>query len=371
MDAAGGIESTTLQVCRELARRGHELVLLYTRDGDLGDEWRQIARTVQVGDFGWSKRHPIAHSRRLWPTVSAAAGVRPDVVWLTRPEHIVWGIAASHAARAPLVVHLHHVPDYPGLRILGRRVGKFIAVSDFIARRWVDAGLRREWVEVVYNGVDPADYPLGGPPDMSRARAALNLPPDAFVVLVCGRVGPDKGTDVILEAWRRLRLGPDRARLLITSQPVEGDAQTPYIRGLHRDQPYGCEWLPMIADVVPMLHAADVVVLPSRVEEAFGRVIIEAMATGRPALASRVGGVPEILTGEWSKMLVEPGDPHALAGALAQLLDWRLRDPDLRGRAARHVADHFSLAGSAGQIERALRAAARPALPGNPGSTSF
>ncbi len=358
MEPVGGVETSTLQVSKALAARGHELTLLYRDDGALGDQWRAIAETVQVGDFGWSKRHPVAHSRRLWPTVAVAARVRPHVIWLNRPEHLVWGISAARAARAPLVTHLHHQPDYPGIGLLGRAVTKFIAVSAYMKQRWTQAGLRPHWVEVVHNGVDPADYPAGGLRERAVARARLDLPQDAFVALAYGRAEPDKGTDVLVDAWRRLALPPERARLVVTSQPNSADSHGIYLARTRARAPAGCHWLPMTRDVVPLLHAADVVVLPSRVQEAFGRVVIEGMVTGRPVVASMVGGVPEILTGAWAKLLVEPGDPAALAARLGQLQRWRRTDPDLGQRAVRHVCTHFSLNGSARRIDDILRAAA-------------
>ena len=131
-----------------------------------------------------------------------------------------------------------------------------------------------------------------------------------------------------------------------------------YADRLRAAAPGNVRWLPMRRDVLPPLHAADVVVLPAQWQEPFGRVVIEGMATGRPVVASRVGGVPEILTGEFADLLVEPGDPTALTAKLESLRHWRTDDPALAGRCTAHVLDHFSLATSVDRIEEMLMTAA-------------
>jgi glycosyltransferase involved in cell wall biosynthesis len=106
------------------------------------------------------------------------------------------------------------------------------------------------------------------------------------------------------------------------------------------------------------LHAADVVVLPTICDEGFPRVIVEAMATGRPALASRIGGIPELLTGEFERFLMEPGDAGMIASALDSLVGWQQREPELAGRCSAHIRDHFSLDRLVEGVERSLTAAA-------------
>jgi glycosyltransferase involved in cell wall biosynthesis len=116
--------------------------------------------------------------------------------------------------------------------------------------------------------------------------------------------------------------------------------------------------LPARSDVVGPLHAADVVVVPSVWAEPFGRVIVEAMATGRPALASRIGGITEILTGEFERFLVEPGDAGVVTLALESLVGWQKREPSLAENCRAHVRDHFSLDRVVDGVERSLTAAA-------------
>ena len=73
-------------------------------------------------------------------------------------------------------------------------------------------------------------------------------------------------------------------------------------------------------------------------------MILEAMATGRPAVASAVGGIPELLDGEFTRMLFQRGDATELAKQLSSLRDWRTTDPGLADRCRDHVASRYPLA---------------------------
>ncbi len=110
------------------------------------------------------------------------------------------------------------------------------------------------------------------------------------------------------------------------------------------------------ADVVVTLHAADVVVVPSTWDEPFGRTVIEGLSTGRPVLASRVGGIPEILDGPFARFLFERGDAAGLAERLRSLLHWREEEPGLGALCRSRVHQGFTLAQMVDGIEAAFRA---------------
>ena len=110
----------------------------------------------------------------------------------------------------------------------------------------------------------------------------------------------------------------------------------------------------MATDVVTPLHAADVVVVPSVYDDPFPRTVLEAMATGRPVVASSTGGIPEELTGEFARFLVPPSDAEALRERLEAVLDWRDGEPGLGQACTAHVARHFSKASMVDAIEQRL-----------------
>ena len=361
LSSIGGLEMSLLQLGRELAGRGHDLDLLCVRHGNLTDDYRRFCGSVvRVPSFSFSRKRGVRDLARIAPGVWQGSRCHPDVVYVNRFSEMVFGILTGWASGAPVVCHLRYFSKRARTHLLGSRVRRFVAVSYAQRAEWIREGLEPEWIEVVHNGIDPATYPVGGLEERRRARENLGLPPNGFVVLYCGRTHPVKGIEVLFDAWRRLGIGPDEGRLVLLGDsvvPTSIPSKALYRRQLHDLTPPGCHWLPMQKDVVTPMHAADVVVLPSR-SEPFGRVAIEALATGRPIVGSRVGGIPEILTGPLERFLFPDGDASALADRLSSLVGWQANEPILASSCADHVRNHFSLQQTADGVERILAMAA-------------
>ena len=357
----GGIELCTRQDARALVQRGHRVDIAYGMDS-MDRQFSDDGEAAGIGMFGpfpfaFTPRSAPRDVARFIPAARWARSRHADVLWLNRFEHIVWAQVVSRAARVPIVCQLHHVPNYRRVSQLGHGVAHFIAVSDFMRRTWIDSGVAPDRISVVHNAVPTADYPFAGSAERLSAGERLGLPGGA-VVLYYGRILPDKGVGVLLDAWRRLDLSHRPATLVLVGSP-EPAADAAIAEKLQQVDPATVRWFPMQADVVPFLHAADVVLLPSLLSEAFPRVVIEAMSTGRPVIASRVGGVPEILHGPMARFLVEPGDAGELAAAMDSLLDWRTTEPELAQLCADWVAVRFPYDAHVDQLERLLLRYAR------------
>ena len=319
----GGIERSALEVTEVLAAHGHTVLTPYREDGALHDRWECVAQLQQVRSFAWRRHAAPGDTWALRGTLRGSRAFAPDAIWLNRSEHLVWGLLAARWTGAGLVVHLRQPPTYRVSPWVDRRVHRWLAVSEAVATAWRARGATR--VEVVPNGVDPLAYP---PPVTRAARRT---------VLYLGRFAPEKGLDILARAWP---LVPDAD--LVAAGP--GDASV--LRSLAR-----VTVLPEQVDVVPLLQDADVLVLPSTWQEPFGRVVVEALSAGVPVVASAVGGIPEILTGELANGLVPAGDHVALARAIEQALS---QGPEYRVRCREHAADRFSLARTAAAVEAVL-----------------
>ncbi|UCH74788.1 MAG: glycosyltransferase [Rhodospirillales bacterium] len=208
-------------------------------------------------------------------------------------------------------------------------------------------------VALVYHGVDLARFPPGG--DDRPARDG-NLVSDPVTILSVGRMVEKKGYDDLLDAlaglppamsWRLRHIGGgklgDRLRARAARLGIEDRIS----------------WLgPQPQEtVLDEMRAADLFVLASRVasdgdRDGLPNVLMEAQSQGLAVLATRVSAIPELIIDQSTGFLVRPGDPDALAQALARLI----ADPELRrrlGRAgAKRVRDSFSLAANIGEIAR-------------------
>jgi glycosyltransferase involved in cell wall biosynthesis len=358
---ANGVDVHAFEMSRALAARGHRIDVVAQRDGPLREQFASFARTVSVyGDF----LHPplsLAQLRspgtfvpwvdRAVRAVVRSRSLRPDVIYANDQQALMWACATSHRPEVAIVCHLHAQVGTPMGRqrlLLARRIDTFIAPSRFIRDDWVAGGLPEDRIEVIPQAVDASSYPPVTEESRRSARRALDVPAGAFVALYLGRVVPYKGVDVLVRAWNSLGLTPDEGRLLVVGSPWPWS----YLEDLRQMASASCHFMDTQMDVVPLLHAADVLVLPALWEEPFGRVIIEAMATGCPVIASRSGGIPEILTGRFASMLVEPGGVEELASKLREIR--RGAGGALGAAGPAHVRTHFALSSAADRVEEAL-----------------
>jgi glycosyltransferase involved in cell wall biosynthesis len=247
------------------------------------------------------------------------------------------------------------------MRAVLARVDATVSVSQHTLGLWKDTGLDMSRARVASTSVDLARYAPADPTERARRRAEFALGPDEFVILFAGRVAPEKGVDVLVDAFRRVAASTPNARLVVVGSPPEGPEQPDsYAARLHGTaESLPVTWLPRRSDVVPLLHTADVAVVPSRWAEPLSRSILEPLACGVPVVATDVGGSPEVLTGWLSEFLVPPEDPAALANRLLSLRDWRRRDPGLGDRCRRAAEARMSLDDELDVIEGAMSDALR------------
>ena len=252
---------------------------------------------------------------------------------------------AGRLAGRPVVWHVRVADREPALdRVLAALAAAVIVNSRAVGARfdWARPGK----VRCIYNGVDPARFhPHTPPPGL---RAALGLPEDARVVGSVGRFVAYKGYDQLVETARLVHRRMPGVHWLLVGDGELRAALEAQCRQLGLKETV--HFLGWRDDVPELLALCDVVVLPS-LGEHFGRVLIEAMATAKPVVATDAGGVPEIVLDGQTGLLVPPADPAALARATLDLL----ADPDRAARLAeagrRRAEAEFGLARHVAAVE--------------------
>ncbi|MEO5966579.1 MAG: glycosyltransferase family 4 protein [Candidatus Limnocylindrales bacterium] len=227
-----------------------------------------------------------------------------------------WVISTIHSSR------VRSEDDQAAVRRLTPSMNHLIVVSDSIDHKVVEEGRTQAPRSLIYNGVDLDRYDHQEP--CCTLRDEYGMEPGSPIVGVVGRLELEKGHPTLLEAWPHVLREVPAAYLVVVGEGSRLDALHDIARQmkiLHRVVFTGRR------DDIPAVTAAfDVAVLPSY-REAQGLTILEAMALSRPVVASRVGGIPEMITDGVTGLLVLPHDPPALARAIVRLLqDHQLAD---------------------------------------------
>ncbi|MFN8632548.1 MAG: glycosyltransferase [Chloroflexota bacterium] len=362
----GGAEELILGTSTTLPSVGVETgVVALTRRGQVADEIAAAGVPVQLVTGQPSPRDPGAFLR----LVRLLQHERPDVVHTFLIAAGIYGRLAAFAAGVPLVLAAEQnvyeqKPRRHALmeRLLALRTYRIVACCEVVARFYQQqVGVGPSKVAVIYNAVRFERRPDAA--DQRAARAALGLPPDAFVLGTLGRLTEQKGQRALLQTVARLLpsipslylflagIGPLREQLEAEAAAL-GIADRVRFLGLRRDR-------------ATLYAAMDAFVLPSR-WEGLSLALVEAMGAGRAVVATAVGGNPEVVTDGRTGLLIPSGDADALTDALASLA----ADPERRaalGEAAaseararfsieRHVADLAALYRQ-GLAERARRPA--------------
>jgi len=230
-----------------------------------------------------------------------------------------WVCALAQRHRAfPFVFTAHNLPSLSlpsrlATASIGARCARVLAVSPSVADGLAACGIPRSKIVVVPNGIDLGSFAAASQ-DRAAARQNFGLSENAFVVVTAARLSREKGIDTLLAA------ATQRGGMTFL---IAGDG--PEQAALAKCAPANVRFLGRLDDIRPLLAAADVCVIPSR-REGQGLTALEAMAAGVPLIASRVGGLADMLVDSETALLVPPSDPDALAAALSRLQsDRRLR----------------------------------------------
>ncbi|MFM8944462.1 MAG: glycosyltransferase family 4 protein [Actinomycetota bacterium] len=333
-DAPGGVQVHVGDLARRLRGRGHEVLVLAPARRPFAEPWvRVVGRPLRIPYAGTVA--PVCPSAASWRAVRRAMReFAPDVVHAHEPFAPGTAMFATLSATAPVVATFHAYLERatvqrvaaPLLRVIARRIAVAIAVSRAAASfagRAVSLGY-----EIVPNGVEVGRF-RGAPRRGSAPRIA-------FV----GRLDPQKGFPVLVDAFARLAADRPDLGLVVAGDGADRDA-VERLGSTARGRVAMLGAVPN-GDLAERVFAeASVFCSPAVGQESFGIVLVEAMAAGLPVVASDIPGYREVVRDGTDGLLVRPADPASLAATLARVLD----DPALASRlagAGRERAEAFS-----------------------------
>ena len=300
---------------------------------------------------------------RMARQVARAAG-EVDVIYANTPKALVVAALAGKFVRKPVVYHLHDIlstdhfskSSLALLVFMGKHfVSHTIANSQSSANAYVAAGGNRDRITVIHNGIDEAPFAeaiTSSEEHRSAIRATIGAG-ENLVVALFGRFSPCKGQHVAIEMLHSL----PKAHLMLVGDALFGE--TDYVDRLHRmaacDALRGrVHFMGFRSDVPAVMQAADVVVHCSTAPEPFGRVIVEAMLSRRPVIATRAGGAMEIVRERETGLLVTPESCEALSEAVTYLTAGQRDLTSMLDRAQSEARHRFDLRDRVTDVTRVI-----------------
>jgi glycosyltransferase involved in cell wall biosynthesis len=346
----GSMEEYTAFLSRALREHGWRSVLVFSRlpPDDVAPHLADSGATIEVfrstspfrlhADLMrilWKYRAEVVHFHffnhfSLLPIMAWIAGARR--VFFTdhvrQPQPIPWSTRFKCRWFDRIV-----------LRLLDTRV---MAVSQHIQRTLVDCyQMSEKRVQVLYNGINLTRFTSIDGNQAAQLRAELRVPPGGSLVVCVAALRPEKGVLYFLRAAQLILAAKPSTVLVVVGDGPQAEELREEARRLGIDG--GVRFTGLRSDVARFLAAADVVAVPSVWQDPAPLVVVEGMALSRPVVATRVGGIPELLAEGETGLLVEASEPEQLAQALLQLLDSPQRAQAM-GRAGRtRVEQRFAI----------------------------
>jgi glycosyltransferase involved in cell wall biosynthesis len=352
----GGSAQNTLLSCKELCGK-YEILLVHglSHESGMSDLEKQIVedgvgqaqkngvKVIALPTLVRSIR-PIKDFRALLSIIWLLSKEKPDIVHTHSSKGGILGRLAAKIAGVPNIIHTPHGHVFYGHfgtiaskiflwaeKIFSRFTDRMVALTDGEKDDYINLSVcPPEKLFKIHSGVDVKKF-MHANGNRVEKRRSLGLDQNEAVIGFVGWLLPIKGPDYLLKAMDYVWQGhPEASLVLVGKGGMDVDLRAEALKKNANGKVKFLGWREDVDEIMPLF---DMLVLPS-LNEGMGRVLVEAMAAGKPVVASRVGGIPDLVRHAETGYLVPPADEKALADGIKKLLDdpERAKQMGLRGR---------------------------------------
>ncbi len=346
---SGGAERLLTVYATKLHRIGHDVHIVVLNDRNGNPEQKNIhAAGIPTSLVPVGKLRNFSEIRNFFSELKA---LKPDVVHghlqfssilcsLFGWRRAVPSVATVHTLEGPEMANRDGLRRWLMYKILERFCDRVICLSKTAEAFVRKNGLARARIEVLPNGIDLAVFEPRSTSERHALRATLEIPEGVPLILAVAVLRPPKGIDRLIRALPTICETIDDAQLLIVGDgPERGRLEQLATDIGIRDR---VTFTGQRADVPDLMSIADVFVLPT-LDDAQPTVVMEAMASRLPVIASRVGGIPDMIADGVDGLLVPPDDVAALEAAVSSILSDPARQADVAAAGRATVEEKFSL----------------------------
>jgi glycosyltransferase involved in cell wall biosynthesis len=329
-------------------------------EGRLAELLRCDVRVVTVPELV-RRVDPLSDVRAFISILKIIRRERPVIVHTHTSKAGLLGRMAASLCRVPVIIHTPHGHVFWGYftswktrffifleRVFASLTDRIITLTDQEKKDHLDVRIGREdQFRTIHSGVELEKY-SGAGMNPASVRMTLGIPPDAPVVGTAGRLIPIKGSNFLIEAAAEvIKQKPETVFVFLGEGELQKQMEERALQLGIRDNVIFLGWRPEVASV---MSTFDVFAFPS-LNEGMGKALVEAMAMGKPVVASNVSGIRDLVVNGENGFLVPPAQPDPLARKITYLLE----HPQVRlafGTAGRRKAANYGADSMVGEIDQ-------------------
>ena len=363
----GGAERLLCTNLAHLDRSRFDNVVVYLFKPDL---LRAEIEALSIPCIGLDLKGPWDWHGCLWKLRQQLKALAPDLIHTNLVKADIYGRIVGRSLGIPVISTIHESPYYPEvfldnpdlnrvkyslIKLVDRLTAQhcvktFVVVSNFsgnAAREYLGVSPSRTWL--IYNSLDLEQFESVPADNVEALRLKLGISPEEKVLVNVGRLAPQKGQRYLLMALRMVLTKDPNVRLVIRGDgPIREILQA---MGLELGIASKVSFVDPVPKISWLLGLSDIFVFPS-LHEGLGIALLEAMAMGKPCVASEVGPIPEVVEHGRSGLLVRPRDPDDLARAILALLDQEDLRREMGERGRQIVKEKFDIRQNVRALEK-------------------
>ncbi len=345
----GGQERRTFAEAVEFKKRGYRVILAVQPGSALGEHAKEAG--IEVRGIRMRNRDILKAFFRL---IFLIRRERVDIVNTHSSKDSWIASFAARLAHRPILLRTRHVTipisNHP-FNIVYKLPHRIITVSNYVRETMIRKNrIKPEKIISIPTAINlkKFDFKMSG----SKVREKLRIDPEVPLVGMIGVIRTEKGHPYFIEAAQRILKVHPKVRFLIVGQEPKGKTIVRRVRELKLEKKILVTGFR--PDVPQVLAALDIFTMPS-LREALGTALLEALAMKKPVIATRVGGIPEVIIHNQTGLLVPPADSKALARAILELLENKEKAERLGRNGRKLIEEKFSQETMIGKIEDLYR----------------